>query len=69
MSESCETCFYYFENKARGEGVLGECHRMPPHILPSWEEETQEVAYSVWPATRNEDWCGEYHEKDAEIVN
>jgi hypothetical protein len=67
---SCSTCAF----KER-DGKLLRCHRNPPSVTPVVESVAggfrvaAEVA--VWPAVKEDQWCGEYRafQRSAIIVN
>jgi hypothetical protein len=50
--ECCERCHYW----QRQEGDTGNCKRSFPQVMfgPSG------VLFSIFPTTKNEDWCGEW---------
>ena len=50
---ACRTCAFFVPDK---EGDLGECHRLPPTLLP---EVDGGVSFS-FALTASDEWCGEY---------
>jgi hypothetical protein len=61
-SYKCDSCLYWKEEPTfRGLGTpdrrtdLGLCRRRPPTVHPSPDGN----AYSEWPKTRRDGWCGE----------
>jgi hypothetical protein len=56
MDRRCETCRWWDTSIKLGTD-MGLCRRMPPlriiegGVTPDGE----------WPATSNDDWCGEWH--------
>jgi hypothetical protein len=50
---ACRTCVFFIADK---EGDLGECHRLPPTLLP---ESDGGVSFS-FALTAYDEWCGEY---------
>ena len=63
MIESCGTCRHY-STKER------ECRRNPPTAFPVQRasaltgETTTLSVLGIWPATRAENWCGEWEPRD-----
>jgi hypothetical protein len=64
----CSTCAYWNEmpRLTPTEDVLGTCRRNPPKAFeqrPYWFHIAASGAISpisYWPATRPDDWCGEW---------
>ena len=50
---ACRTCAFFVRDK---EGDLGECHRLPPTVLP----EDNGGASFFFALTASDEWCGEY---------
>lgn len=61
--ESCAGCRFWLSHLG---GEYGICRRMPPVIQLGLVDRDVERMYSdrgVFPATSNEDWCGEFRPK------
>ena len=64
MAERCELCRFWAQLKAHGV-----CRRLPPvpDIGPAgWSGSVPreaDRAYGIWPATDQDDWCGEFRAK------
>lgn len=60
MSESCATCrFWNGEHGAKfGTEV---CRIRAPRAYPQPDPSYVSSVLTVWPETRYNDWCGEYH--------
>jgi hypothetical protein len=49
----CSSCAFFIPDK---NGDLGECHRLPPTLLP---ESDGGVSFS-FALTSTDEWCGEF---------
>ncbi len=78
MSESCQTCQFFKRHEP--QHIYGDCHRQPPQFSfyaniyePSdYGSKRQRIDIirergGVWPNISQEEWCGEYKERDQEI--
>ena len=59
MTEHCQKCRYWVRvEKTRLGGVVGECRFNPPMVYPGPEFQADRT--SLWPRTKNVDWCGKF---------
>lgn len=64
----CKDCEYYLLNEGMYYGAV--CRRYPPTPLcgiesgSSAEEEISSSHYNAWPEVQEDDWCGEFKEKE-----
>lgn len=58
MEKRCENCFFFVPED-------GDCHRMPPVILPERDWQTPQKIQKIrwcWPDVEDNDWCGEWYD-------
>lgn len=71
--ECCATCKFGRDHRTE---IMGSCHKYAPRPIVTWHERDAEDGgmegeisdrdykeYPVWPATLENDWCGEWQPK------
>lgn len=60
MIRCCGDCMFF----QKSDGELGECRRYAPRPVNLRQDiDTADDVFFVWPATNEDDWCGEYLDK------
>lgn len=56
---TCSTCAFWDE--IASNVAIGYCHRNPPQIHGSYEDDDFEtITETAFPKTASSEWCGEY---------
>jgi len=55
---TCSSCFFW----DRGDENSGTCHASPPTVVALLNSEGNLAPVSVFPATSDDEWCGEHLE-------
>ena len=56
-SKQCESCAYWKRPNEKPAAIVGECRRYAPR--PSSTGSFASQSFTMWPETRDDDWCGE----------
>ena len=62
----CENCKFWNETGASDAGLVGECRRNSPSPITLNGTADASVRMAAWPATAENQWCGDYEERPME---
>jgi hypothetical protein len=65
-SAVCENCKYWNETGGTDEGLVGECRCNSPFPKTLDGALDSRIRFAVWPATGQNQWCGDYMERPME---
>ena len=72
--QNCGNCRYFKKHigKGAGAGAAGQCRRFPATVVVRRNPPTnlanlaEDTVYAVWPRHAHDEWCGEWHARDAD---
>jgi len=56
---TCLSCFFWQQDEENS----GTCHANPPAVVALLNNEGNLTPVTVFPATSDDEWCGEYQEE------
>ena len=59
----CENCKFWNETGGTDEGLVGECRRNSPSPKILDGPADANIRFAAWPATSQDQWCGDYEER------
>ena len=59
----CENCKFWNETGGTDEGLVGECRRNSPSPKTLDGPADANIRFTAWPATSQDQWCGDYEER------
>lgn len=60
----CSNCEYF--ERYTDDSMAGQCRRFPPQVYPEHPDRTNRRANQKFPEVHEDDWCGEFKQKDEE---